>query len=210
MKLKLPSMEGTVITIKSDQAEARRCYVNSLRQKRSICHVTSTPPPGVLEERSVVRGTHGDQEMEAATLGCSQVAQVEAEEEGMITPRESGIARAVIACERRPHPAQGWVEVDIRGKRFKLGGSLDEEERGLIAGVIEKHMGAFAWSASDMPGIDPNFLCHRLSMDPKVRPVRQRRRKFNEERRKMIHDEAQKLLAAGHIREIQYLSLIHI
>ncbi|XP_068486605.1 uncharacterized protein [Phaseolus vulgaris] len=121
MKLKLPSMEGTVITIKSDQVEARRCYENSLRQKSSICHVTSTPPPGVLEERSVVRGTHGDQEMEDVTLGGSQVAQVEAEEEGMITPRESGIARAVIASERRPHPAEGWVEVDIRGKRFKLG-----------------------------------------------------------------------------------------
>ena len=60
--------------------------------------------------------------------GGSQVAQVEAEEEGMITPRESGIARAVIASERRPHPAEGWVEVDIRGKRFKLGGSLGEEE----------------------------------------------------------------------------------
>ena len=85
-----------------------------------------------------------------------------------------------------------------------MGGSLGEEERGLIAGVVEKHMGAFAWSASDMPGIDPDFLCHRLSMDPKVRPVRQRRRKFNEEKRKVIHNEAQKLLAAGHIREIQY------
>ncbi|XP_068504429.1 uncharacterized protein [Phaseolus vulgaris] len=81
---------------------------------------------------------------------------------------------------------------------------ISEEERGLIAGVIERHMGAFAWSASDMPGIDPDFLCHRLSMDPKVRPVRQRRRKFNEEKRKVILDEAKKLLAAGHIREIQY------
>ena len=102
MKLKLPSMEGTVITIKSDQAEARRCYVNSLRQKRSIYHVTSTPPPGVLEERSAVRGTHGDQEMEAATLGGSQVAQVEAEEEGMITPRESGIEGGHRQREKTP------------------------------------------------------------------------------------------------------------
>jgi len=136
--------------------------------------------------------------------GGFHIAQVEEEEEGAIAPRESGIARAVIASERRPHPAEGWVEVDIGVKKFKLGGSLVEEERKLIVGVIEKHMGAFAWSASNMPGIDPDFLCHRLSMDPNVRPVRQRRRKFNEEKRKVIHDEAQKLLAAGHIREIQY------
>jgi len=55
-----------------------------------------------------------------------------------------------------------------------------------------------------MPGIDPDFLCHHLSMDATVRPVRQRRRKFNEERRLVIREETQKLLSAGHIREIQY------
>jgi len=56
-----------------------------------------------------------------------------------------------------------------------------------------------------MPGIDPDFLCHRLTMDPKVRPVRQRRRKFNEERQQVIKEETKKLLSVGHIREIQYL-----
>ena len=70
--------------------------------------------------------------------------------------------------------------------------------------MIERHLNAFAWSASDMPGVDPDFLCHRLAMDPQVRPVRQRRRKFNEEKRQVIHEETRKLLAAGHIREIQY------
>jgi len=54
MKLKLPSTEGVVITIRSDQKEARRCYENSLKQQRSVCHVTSTPPPGVGEKRSEV------------------------------------------------------------------------------------------------------------------------------------------------------------
>jgi len=39
-----------------------------------------------------------------------------------------------------------------------------------------------------MPDIDPDFLCHHLSMDAMVRPVRQRRRKFNEERRLVIRE----------------------
>ena len=118
--------------------------------------------------------------------------------------KRQGIARAVIASERRPHPAEGWVETEIGGKKFKLGGLLSEDARHQISGVIEKNMDAFAWSAADMPGIDPDFLCHRLAMDPQVRLVRQRRRKFKEERRQMIHEETHKLLAAGHIREIQY------
>jgi len=41
-------------------------------------------------------------------------------------------------------------------------------------------------------------------MDPQVRLVRQRRRKFSEERRLVIRQETKKLLDVGHIREIQY------
>jgi len=84
--------------------------LNSLKQQRSVCHVTSTPPPGVDERRSeveMVRGTQRDVEMEEAMSGGSGVSQEEAEKESMIAPRESGIARAVIASERRPHPAEG-------------------------------------------------------------------------------------------------------
>jgi len=59
-----------------------------------------------------------------------------------------------------------------------------------------------------MPDIDPDFLCHLLIMDPQVQPVRQNRRKFNEERRQVIKKEMRKLLSIGHIREIQYPELL--
>jgi len=55
-----------------------------------------------------------------------------------------------------------------------------------------------------MLGIDPDFMCHRLTMDEKVRPIIQRGRKLNEERRLVIKEETQKLLKAGRMREIQY------
>ena len=61
---------------------------------------------------------------------------------------------------------------------MKLGKTLDDEMRDQIAKVISRHLDAFVWSASDMPGIDPELLSHRLAMDPQVKPVRQRRRKF--------------------------------
>jgi len=118
--------------------------------------------------------------------------------------KESGITRVVIASEKRPQPVEDWLEKKIGGKTFKLGKTLDGETQDQIAKVINRHLDAFAWSASDMPGIDPDFLCHRLAMDPQVKPIRQRRRKFNEEKRQAIRDETQKLLAASHIREIQY------
>jgi len=205
MKVKLPSMEGVVITIKSDQKEAKKCYENSLKNKRSVSYVTTTPPPGVKPRPAVVEQTARNDvvmvDAEAMEEGAGR------EEEARNRPeeaRELGIVRAVIARETRPKPVEQWLEREIGGKIFKLGRSLETELQDQIAKVIERHLDAFAWSASDMSGIDPDFLCHHLAMDNQVRPVRQRRRKFNEERRKAIKDETQKLLAVGHIREVQY------
>ena len=71
----------------------------------------------------------------------------------------------MIARESRPKPVEQWLEKEIRGKIFKLGRSLEVDLQDQIAKVIERHLDAFAWSASDMPGIDPDFLCHHLAMD---------------------------------------------
>ena len=111
---------------------------------------------------------------------------------------------APIQDNSRDQQAANVVEREIGGKTFKLGPLLSQEEQERVAEVISRHLDAFAWSASDMPGIDPDFLCHHLSMDATVRPVHQRRRKFNEERQLVVREETQKLLSAGHIREIQY------
>ena len=106
MKVKLPSMEGVVITIRSDQKEAKKCYESSLRNKRSVCHVSTTPPPGAesRQENRRVAGTtlevvaEGDMVMS----DVEKAAQMEKEEDSPEVTKESGIARAVIASERRP------------------------------------------------------------------------------------------------------------
>jgi len=112
--------------------------------------------------------------------------------------------RAEITNERRPEPAGEVREREIKGKKFKLGSSLGQDMQDQIAEVISRHLNAFAWTTSDMLDIDPDFLCHRLNMDEKVKPLIQRRRKFNEEIRLVIKEETHNLLRAGHIREIQY------
>nr|KYP31642.1 Transposon Ty3-I Gag-Pol polyprotein [Cajanus cajan] len=62
----------------------------------------------------------------------------------------------------------------------------------------------FAWTPSDMPGIDPNFMCHRLSICPTAKPIAQRKRKMGTERKIAVESEVAKLLQACFIREIHY------
>jgi len=44
MKMKLPDLGGKVITIKSDQKEAKRCYENKLKMKRGVFMLTTRAP----------------------------------------------------------------------------------------------------------------------------------------------------------------------
>ena len=95
-----------------------------------------------------------------------------------------GVARAETTWERRPEPAGEVLKREIGGKKFKLSKSLGQEMHDHIIEVIARHLDAFVWSTSDMPDIDLDFLCHRLTMDPKVRPIR-----LNDERRLIIRQE---------------------
>jgi len=204
MKLKLPDLSGKVIVIKSDQKEAKKCYENSLKTNRGVVMVVERLPmeETPMEIVPMEEAPAEELPMEEVSAEALPVEEVPAE----AIPREEGnvgVSRAESARERRPVPVESLVERQIGGKTFKLGRSLEREERDQVAEVISRHLDAFAWTSSDMPGIDPDFLCHHLTMDPKVRPVCQRR-KFNEERRLIIREETKKLLSAGHIREIQY------
>lgn len=62
----------------------------------------------------------------------------------------------------------------------------------------------FAWKPSNIPGIDPNVVCHHLELDPIVKTITQRKRKEGEEKRRVVEDEVRKLTKFGFIKEIRY------
>ena len=62
----------------------------------------------------------------------------------------------------------------------------------------------FAWSHSDMKGIDPYLICHRLNVDPRI-PIRcRKRRPLDPERAQAFKDKVDKQIKAGFIREAKY------
>ena len=76
-------------------------------------------------------------------------------------------------------------------------------KEGLIR-CLQDNQGIFAWSAEDMPRIDPSIVCHRLNIAPDAKPIRQKRRPSSDEKRQAITAETRKLLKAGFIRRVQY------
>ncbi|KAM1965037.1 hypothetical protein ACFX15_045435 [Malus domestica] len=55
-----------------------------------------------------------------------------------------------------------------------------------------------------MTCIFPDIICHRLSIDPKTKPVRQKRRSYDAERYEAIKVEVEKLKGIGFVRKVNY------
>ncbi|KAM1720355.1 hypothetical protein ACFX12_022039 [Malus domestica] len=59
-----------------------------------------------------------------------------------------------------------------------------------------------------MPGISPDIICHRLSIDPKTKPVRQKRRSYDAERYEAMKAEVEKLKGIGFVHEVNYPTVV--
>ncbi|RVW98476.1 Transposon Ty3-I Gag-Pol polyprotein [Vitis vinifera] len=81
---------------------------------------------------------------------------------------------------------------------------LTPEEPRNIQDALRQSHDVFAWAHSDMKGIHPSIVSHKLNILPTARPVRQRVRRFHPDKQKIIQDEIDKLLEAGFIREVEY------
>ncbi|KAG9446294.1 hypothetical protein H6P81_012422 [Aristolochia fimbriata] len=66
----------------------------------------------------------------------------------------------------------------------------------------------FAWSYTEMPGLDPTVAIHKLAIKSGVKPIKQSQRRFRPELVPEIEKEVDKLLKANFIREVKYPSWI--
>ncbi|XP_065004147.1 uncharacterized protein LOC135636386 [Musa acuminata AAA Group] len=54
----------------------------------------------------------------------------------------------------------------------RIGSELPEQERGQLVGLLQRNADVFAWSPSDMTGVDSEVALHHLRVSPDARPVK--------------------------------------
>ena len=106
--------------------------------------------------------------------------------------------------DTRLTPEEETKCVVIGSRSLKVGVNLTSDQESRLVGLLAENMDLFAWSAKDVPGIDPEFICHKLALNPNVKPIVQMKRKMGDEKSKAVKVETQKLIEAGFIREIKY------
>ncbi|XP_074347670.1 uncharacterized protein LOC141686541 [Apium graveolens] len=96
------------------------------------------------------------------------------------------------------------VDPNDPSKVLRISSNLSLDLREDLARFLRRNLDVFAWSHSDMIGIEPNVMCHRLNLDPKKKRVRQKRRLISGERAEALREEVDRLMEAGLVRETSY------
>ncbi|XP_057432327.1 uncharacterized protein LOC130725088 [Lotus japonicus] len=89
----------------------------------------------------------------------------------------------------------------------KLARDLPHDLSNKLEALLKSNRHLFSWSSADMPGIDPMFCSHKLSVDRKFKPVAQKKRvkrQMSAEKQEAIREQTTELLRAGIIREVKY------
>lgn len=82
---------------------------------------------------------------------------------------------------------------------------LNKNEQTHLEGMLRQNTDIFAWTYSDMLGINPSVAAHKLNILHNVQLVWQKVRRIHLDCQKVIQMEVDKLLAVGFIWEVTYL-----
>ena len=64
---------------------------------------------------------------------------------------------------------------------FQVRARLPLQEKEELVELLRRNVDVFAWDAYEAPGLNPEFICHRLNVDPSATPKKQSPRRPSNE-----------------------------
>ena len=89
-------------------------------------------------------------------------------------------------------------------KFFQIGSQLPQWERDELMEFLKHNIDVFAWNTYESPGVDPEFICHHLNVNPLIAPKKQLPRRPSKEHVEVVREEVAKLKQAGAIKGVFY------
>ena len=85
---------------------------------------------------------------------------------------------------------------------FQIGSSMEEGGKIKVLLLLIQNVDVFAWSLYEVPGVDPEFIMHKLNVDPSFTPKKQKPRRSAKEHVEAVRSKVRRLREAGAIREV--------
>ena len=85
---------------------------------------------------------------------------------------------AVIAISKTPRRKRATVAERLENVRilldtdryFQIGSSMEDGDKIKVLLLLIQNVDVFAWSPYEVPGVDPEFIMHKLNVDPLFPP----------------------------------------
>ena len=93
---------------------------------------------------------------------------------------------------------------DDSKKIFQVRAQLSPQEKEKLVEFLKRNVDVFAWDAYEASGVDPNFICHHLNVNPSITPKKQSPRRPSKEHADAVRDKVMKLKHTRAIKEVFY------
>lgn len=90
-------------------------------------------------------------------------------------------------------------------KMVQLAADLPEQMEFALLPFLRENEDVFAWTPSDLQGVDQNLIEHHLNIDPKKKPRKQKAQKMSMEWKEAARVKVHKLLDANVILEVIHI-----
>ncbi|CAL9004768.1 unnamed protein product [Prunus brigantina] len=178
-KIRYPIPGGGIGQINSDQAMARRCTTQGLKKSKQLQFTpqlrNQDQGEGIRPEDSPEKGWKPEDDVELVPPDPGKPDK-EAQIGSYQNPNKKDRDERI-----RPEGSleEGWkpeedvelvpLDPDQPDKKARIGSRLSPDEKMELTIFLQNNKDMFAWSPSDMPGIDPNIICHRLHVNPTLK-----------------------------------------
>ena len=177
-----------------------RSWIHAMRAVPSTLHVNVKFPTeyGI----AVVRG---NQQMARKCLVAAvgwkgkQVEQKETTKKAYSKQLSKPRGEVRASCAEKLMKVKIFPDTD---RYFQIGTSMKNQDKVEMLLFLMQNVDVFAWSPYEVPRVDPEFIVHKLNVDPSFPPKKQKLRRAAKEHVDAVNLEVQKLKETGVIREI--------
>ena len=120
-----------------------------------------------------------------------------------------GIIIAITGAPRRNRAgfSEELIKVKIlpdTDRYFKIGASMGSQDKVETLLLVIQNVDVFEWTPYEVPRVDPEFIVHKLNVDPSFPPKKQKPRRSAREHVEVVKSEFHRLKEAGAIKEIHF------
>ncbi|MCH95029.1 hypothetical protein A2U01_0016002 [Trifolium medium] len=197
--IKYYTTKGQVATLHEDIEAARRCFEAASKGHSYVGKAYSAKKPKSPPQQPPQQPAPN---VSSVDLDWHH-SKKELKEEKKLR-KEKKEADAASKENHRPIPDGEFKLIPLGedpSKGVKIGKDLPDLARKQLKACLKENADMFAWSTTEMPGLDPEVACHQLAVDPAASVIVQRRRRQSPEKAEAAEKAVKDLLEANFIYE---------